>query len=269
MNKQEVLEKILNEEDRFLISKIFDKIESSSKKNTIEYTSFLDMHQKAIVKKVLNQIKHKQNIFYGGFDNAEREVCIIYPEKLEAVFENNQFDFNNIISSINIKLPSDLRGKYAHPVYLGAVVKVGLNREKVGDILVSIDGADVIVLKETKNILINSFKELTRFSKSEMSMQNIEDINICTPKTEVFKIIIPSMRLDSIVSDLIRTSRGKANEYINSERVYINGEIVKKSSKAIKDNDLITVRGKGRFKINKIVGNTKKNNIVLEVEKYV
>ena len=32
---------------------------------------------------------------------------------------------------------------------------------------------------------------------------------------------------------------------------------------------MITIRGKGRFKINNIISRTKKDKIVLEIEKYV
>ena len=77
------------------------------------------------------------------------------------------------------------------------------------------------------------------------------------------------MRMDSIVSELIRTSRSKALEIINAERVFVNSEVITKNSKMLKENDMITVRGKGRFKIIKILNSTKKGNLVLEVEKYV
>ena len=89
------------------------------------------------------------------------------------------------------------------------------------------------------------------------------------PKTEMINIIIPSMRIDSIVSEIIRTSRSKAMDFIETERVFINSELVTKNAKILKENDLITVRGKGRFKINKILNSTKKGNLVVEIEKYV
>ena len=46
-------------------------------------------------------------------------------------------------------------------------------------------------------------------------------------------------------------------------------ETFTKGAKEVKENDMITVRGKGRFKIGKIINNTRKGNLVLEVEKYV
>ena len=90
---------------------------------------------------------------------------------------------------------------------------------------------------------------------SQFEIHKIEDINVIAPKTEVINIIVPSMRMDSIVSEAIRTSRAKAIDIINQERVFINGEVAKKNSKMLKEGDKITVRGKGRFEISKILIN--------------
>ena len=55
------------------------------------------------------------------------------------------------------------------------------------------------------------------------------------------------MRMDSIVSEIIRTSRSKAMDFIETERVFINSELVTKNAKILKENDMITVRGKERL----------------------
>lgn len=269
MNKQEILNKYNNEEDRLLISKLLDKVEFVEKRNTVEYTDFLDIRQRGLLEKVLKEIKYTNYAIYGGYDLAERTVIIIYPEKLENVFEQNLFDYNQILKVIRIKLPNETKGKYSHRDYLGAVIKIGFKREKVGDILVSLDGADMIVESQSVKILMNGLKELTRFSKSEFEEININDIEVPMQSTEILNIIIPSMRVDSIVSELIKTSRSKVIEIINAERVIVNCEVAYKNSKLLKENDVVTVRGKGKFKINKIVNYTKKGNIVLEVEKYI
>lgn len=269
MNRQEILSKYEGEEDKLLVSKLLDKIEFVEKKNSVENTDFLDIHKRGILEKVLKTIKYKNYIIYGGHENAERVMIILYSEKLETVFEQNHFDYNNIMQIIRITLPSAMRGKYNHRDYLGAVIKVGIKREKVGDIIVSIDGADMIVSKDMITYLSTSISELTRFSKSTFEICKIENLNIELQKIEIINIIIPSMRIDSIVSEIIRTSRSKAMEFIQSQRVFINGELVTKNAKMLKENDMITVRGKGRFKVKQVLNSTKKGNLVVEIEKYV
>lgn len=269
VNRQEVLSKMTNDDDRLLVSKLLDKIELSAKRNSVEYTDFLDMRQRQLLEKILVELKVTNYIATGGYKTAERTILIIIPSKLEEVFNKEQFDYNTILGVIRINLPNELKGMYSHRDYLGAVIKIGMRREKVGDILTSKDGADLIVLKEAEKYISNGLKELTRFSKAEFESKKIENLNVEEPKTKVLNIIIPSMRIDSIVSEIIRTSRAKGSELIKEERVFINHELITKGAKEVKSGDIITVRGKGRFKVGNVLNNTKKGNIVLEVEKYV
>ena len=269
MNKQELLAKCTNDEDRLLVSKLLDKIEFVNKRNAVEYTEFLDMRQRQLLERILNDIKCTNYVAFGGYKMAERTVIIIYPSKLEELFKENQFDYNTVLSVIKIELPNELKGMYSHRNYLGGVIKTGIKREKVGDILTSKDGAEMIVLKEAEKYILEGLKELTRFSKADFETIKLEELKVEEPKTEMLNIIIPSMRIDSIVSETIRTSRAKVTGIIKDERVFINHELVTKSSKEVKENDVITVRGKGRFKVGKIVNTTKKGNLVLEVEKYI
>ena len=81
MDKQQLLKEYKKPEDRIVLSQILDKIESAQKKEKIEYTDFLDMYQVALVKTFLNKIQEKNYILFGGYENAERNIAIFYPEK--------------------------------------------------------------------------------------------------------------------------------------------------------------------------------------------
>ena len=76
------------------------------------------------------------------------------------------------------------------------------------------------------------------------------------------------MRLDAIVGELARVSRSDANNLIEQERVFVNFKEELRNSKIIEEGAIITVRGKGRFTISKIIGETKSKRINLEIEKW-
>ena len=66
-------------------------------------------------------------------------MFVFYPDKFNStVVEKN---LSNIVQIIRIKLPDDLKGKYTHRDYLGAVIKLGIERKKIGDIVVDNNGA--------------------------------------------------------------------------------------------------------------------------------
>ena len=81
--------------------------------------------------------------------------------------------------------------------------------------------------------------------------------------------IVASIRLDNIVSTLAKTSRSKAQEILKQERVFLNHQVETKSSKEVKQGDIITIRGKGRFEFKEIAGNTRKGRFVIRIDKYV
>lgn len=266
MNKQEYLKEYKKQEDKICIAQILDKIENSQKENKITYTDFLDMYQISLVSNFLKKISFKEYILVGGYKEAERKCLIIYPSKEE---ENAKKLEKEILKIVRINLYDEDIGKYTHRNYLGGIVKLGLKREKVGDILVRKEGADIICLESFAEILKQELSTLTRFEKSKIEIKEMNEIIVPIVQKEEIKIIIPSFRLDNFVSDLARTSRSKAVEIIKQERVFINGQNETKVSKQVKEGDIITIRGKGRFVVKQLSGTTRSGRTVVIIEKYV
>lgn len=244
-----------------------DKIQFAKQKEKIQYTDFLDMYQVSIAETFMRKNNIKNYMLYGGFEDAERKILILYPE--DYTIEMVEKNYSKIIQVIRITLPEEEEGKYSHRNYLGGIVKLGMKREKVGDILVSDEGADILVKEETAESLKQELGTLTRFQNAKIEIVEFSELRKQQIKLEELSIIVPSLRLDNFVSDLARTSRSKAVEIINSERVFINGQNEMKASKQIKEGDIITIRGKGRFVIKEFSGNTRSGRTIAKVEKYV
>ena len=267
MNKQELLSDYKNQEDKLLLAKVLDKIEFCKSRNKIENSDFLNLAEQDLVDKFLKRIKFTNYYFFGGAGEAERKLLIVYPEKLTE--EMARKNHSKIMSIIKISLPIELEEQMDHRGYLGAIMKLGIEREKVGDISVKRRGAEIVIKNEVQNFLLKNLSELTRFSSAEIEQDSIDNLQqIETKKIELTEIIA-SLRLDNIVSSLARTSRNKAVEYLEQERVLLNFKTETKASKQIKEGDIITIRGKGRFEFKEIAGNTKKGRYVIKVDKYV
>ena len=220
MDKSQLLSDYRKQEDKICLAQILDKIEFSKTRNKLEHTDFLDRYQVSLVENFLRKIKFENFKLYGGYEEAERKVAIIYPENYnETMLEKN---YSKILKIVRVKLPEEAKGKYSHRNYLGGIVKLGLKREKVGDIIVYDEGADIITKEEFSSILKESISSLTRFERSIITQENIQKLSKREIKIEQIKIIVPSLRLDNFVSDLAKTSRNKAVQIINQERVFIN-----------------------------------------------
>ena len=254
-------------DDKILLAQVSDKIEMCENKNKIEYTNFLDLAQIELVQNYIDKLKIENYISYGGYEQSERKLFVIYPEKFNStVVEKNLV---SIVKIVRIQLPDELKGKYAHRDYLGAVIKLGVKREKVGDIIVDNDGADIIVEKDISKFLLENLSGLTRFSKSKITIEKIDNLRTVEVRREEREIIVSSLRLDNVISELARCSRNKALDIINMERVFVNFQCETKKTKQIKTGDMVTIRGQGRFYIKELVGQTKSGRVIVKIEKFV
>ena len=148
-------------------------------------------------------------------------------------------------------------------------MKLGIKREKIGDILVFEDGADIVCCNEISKYILNSLPQLKRFSKSKIEKLNITNIRKPEIKKEQKRITVSSLRIDNIISEIVNCSRNESSKILEDQRVMVNYEVETKNSKIIKEDDIIVIRGKGKFRIFKILGETKKGKIAINVEHYI
>lgn len=267
MTDKELLQEYKNQDDRLFVAKVLDKINFTKTKNKIQYTDFLNLYEQEMCLNIVKKLSLNRFYFFGGEENTERKILVIYPEKLTE--EMSRKNDSSIISIIRIELPKELKGEYSHRDYLGAIMKLGVEREKIGDIITNELGADIVVKNEITNFLVQNISSLTRFQSANISIVNLSEIkDIQISKLELSAVVI-SLRLDNIVAVLAKTSRNKAIDIIMQERVFLNFKLETKSSKQVKVGDCITIRGKGRFEFKEISGNTRKGRYVVKFDKFV
>lgn len=192
----------------------------------------------------------------GYFENAERRM-ICFNNKL-----NESFPFE-VLKIENASKYNTLK----HSDYLGSILSLGIKRCKIGDLLVKDNVCYLTVCSEIKEYLLDNIKNIGRtpckvtvFSK-EMSPPSY--------KFEELIVLVPSLRVDSIVTKLIKNSRTKAQNYIENGKVLVNYNEVRDKSKELIENDRITLRGYGKFIIGEIIGNSKSGKLKVVIKKYL
>ncbi len=272
MNRQEIIKQYPKEEDKFFIAKILDKAQFTNSKNQIQTTDFLDGYQQKITEQALKQISFQNYILYGGYEDSERKVVFLFPNKLASFLElpiSENTVIKNEMKVISIVLPNDLKGQYHHRDYLSGLMKLGIKREKIGDILVTQEGADIIVQNDMVSYLITNLQELKRFKKAKVEQKDILNLKKVPILKQALSILVTQLRLDTVISELLHISRTKTNEIISQERVFVNYEVKTKNAMILKKGDILTIRGKGKFKICEEVQQTSKGKLRIIVEKYI
>jgi len=266
MNHYELLKDYHDNEDKLCLSQVLDKLEFVQKRGQMEATDFLSMPQISLVESFLCKNHFENYSFFGGYEEAERKMLFVYPDTYTpSMIGKNHAKFLKVLS---ITFSPSLAEPYEHRIYLSGIIKLGIRREKVGDILVRPDGADLIFSASLNNILPQELASLTRFRDAQITVQELS--SLVPPKKNFTprSIIVPSLRLDNLVSDLAKVSRSNANTLITSNLVFLNGKCDLKPSKTVNPGDVITIRRKGKFIFREIEKTTKSGNLVLKIDQY-
>ena len=224
-------------------------------------TLFLNLYEQTIFHSLIKALPKLKYVLYGAYEAAERRIVCFLPSYME------EFDFSMLsllkISPINLKFAQDLK----HKDFLGAIMNLGLERNTIGDIIVSEKEAYVIVLDKVKDIIIKNleFIKHTKIKVEDLDINSLKEIN----NTKEENINIASLRLDVLIAGVFNKSRTSVSEYFISNLVFINGKQSTNHSYTIKENDIISVRGLGRFKFIEVIKTTKKARLVAKVLRYI
>ncbi|SCX87023.1 YlmH family RNA-binding protein [Alkaliphilus peptidifermentans] len=244
--------------------KVIDQVNSVIDKHIIRTTDFLTpYHGKAIIN-ILVGIKGINYIFNGGYDGAERRVITIFPDYMEAESINVPIAPIEVVGSAHFN-------KCTHRDYLGAILGLGIKREKLGDILVHDDGSNqqvcqIIIKEDLKDYILFN---LDQVGNCRVNTKEITYNDILVPRLDYkeYSGNVSSLRLDAVLGSAYNLSRSVAQSIINKELVSVNWEIIKKSGYEIKCDDVISVRGKGRVYITEVGGRTRSDRIKLSFKK--
>lgn len=234
----------------------------SAQYHEVKVTDFLDPRQCYILSTLANRMEDVHCLLVGGYPEAERQRVIIGPDYLDLTHEPSGIQVISITSE-DARFPS-----LDHGDFLGALLGLGIKREKIGDLHVFENRCHVIVASEIADFIhlqlqqvhkLHVFTELISLDKLQVIPQKLNELNFT----------VASMRLDGIVSDVYRLSRAKVLAPIKTGKCKVNWKVVEDPSYQLQAGDVVSFKGFGRFKIIEAEGVTKKGRIRLKAGKYV
>lgn len=210
-------------------------------------TNFLDPQEQIELKMKLK--KNDYNI-YKPYKDSEKNI--FYKNRLPKV----------ILYEIICK------NTFRHQDILGSLFSLNIDSSLFGDILI-IDNRYFFYTLD----IIKPYLELN-FTKVKNSRIELKELELCylenyERKYEKLNIIVPSNRIDIIISRIIKTNRDTVKDLIKDKKVILNYNILNDNSKQLMPGDTFSIRKYGKYKYNGIINNTKKDNLVIEILKYI
>lgn len=237
---------------------IIDKANSCLKNYDVKHSDFFNPYEIKNAIDILNSDKDIKYTIDGGYDEAERSVIFMYPFYMEYEDIENTLRFIQIEGNFKFK-------SISHKDYLGSLMNLGIKREKVGDIIIHENFCQVIVSADICDFIIMNLEKVSRNNVKVKEISKNE-IKYNAPNYKDISFTATSSRLDCVISGVYNISRQESMKFINGEKVQVNYEKITSPSKEVKDNSLISVRGKGRVKVVNIGELTKKGKIKIQAK---
>lgn len=251
INRDKYLFHITDKDKLIDMRRIIDKIEMVMNNHVQESTDFLDPYERLLAKSILNRFMEVNYIEYGGIDNAERKTITIFPHYL---------DNSTIEEEITVlRVTGDLE-ELSHKDYLGGMLGLGINRNKIGDILLHGEYVDFIVKNELSNFIVLNLEKIGN-KKVTIEEKSLNELTTVEVQYKEINRVLSSYRIDSYISTCYNISRKESGNIIKSGGVKVNWENIEKLSKELEVGDMISVKGYGRSVFHSVEGLTKKDNL--------
>lgn len=248
MNEQELCKK-----------RLIDLSKQANRKGIVLFSDFLNLNEMNIYHQSEKFFETKTESF-GGVPYAERQIIAFIPDAL-------YYEWNYPITALRI-VPTypKFAEKLGHRDILGSIMKLGIDRSKIGDIII---GDDIYYLLCEENIA-DYFKEnLNKIRHTIVTVEECspDDLTI-THEMEEKDGIITSNRLDSVIACVHKLSRSQALELFRQEKVFVNGKLITNVTYTCHADDIISVRGYGRFIYLSEHGETNKGRLKFKYNLY-
>lgn len=242
-------------EKRFL-----DLSSQAYKRDIVTFSDFLTLNELNILQQNAKKYVTTYELF-GGYEFAERQIAAFVPDALCYIWDYP-------IDCIQIK-PTypKFAEEITHRDILGAVMNLGIERDKTGDILVKGKESYLFCKHEITSFICD---ELTQIRHTVVTCSVVEADHLhVAPELQECAAIIASNRLDNVVGAMCKLSRSASAEYIQAGKVFIQGKECLHNSYLCKPNDIISIRGYGKYQFSGEGTLTKKNRVKINYKKYI
>ena len=148
IKKDTVLYNAQTDEEKLLLSRLFDSYVRSSMKNYNTYSDFYGEEKTQLIENAFSTQQDVKMVSWGGYEGAERVIL---------AFLANEDDKSFPITCLEIT-GRDI-DKLSHRDFLGSLMGLGIKRETVGDILIS-DKCYIFVKEEIADYIVYNLTKI-------------------------------------------------------------------------------------------------------------
>jgi len=256
--------------DMLLQAHLKDLANKSYQKNIYTFTNFLSASDLDLFYTILPDIPAVPYEIFGGRENCDRVMIRFGSE--ETLGYDMPFPITILQAAPLIDKFSD---ELTHRDVLGALMNLGIEREMTGDILIKPSQksgikniAYIFCVSAIADYIINHLTKIkhTTIHCEVCPESALPDIQ---PVLEEFQCIVASNRIDAVRVSITKLSRSRTAELFREKKVFLNNRCCENNSYLLKPDDILSIRGYGKFIYKGCGHETRKGRIYVTLEKYV
>ena len=248
MNEQELCRK-----------RLIDLSKQADRKGIVMFSDFLGLNELNICRQTEQYFETKTESF-GGVANAERQIIAFIPDAL-------YYEWTYPIAALHVTpVNPKFAEAFGHRDVLGALMKLGVDRGRIGDILIGDREAHILCHEDVADYFIEQLDRI-RHTAVKLTLCPPDELSI-QREFEEREGIISSNRLDALIACVYKLSRSQAGELFRQEKVYVDGQLMTNPSRTCGEGDIVSVRGHGRFIFQSVCGETGKGRLKIRYQFY-
>ena len=231
----------MGKKDYYIIEKNVNKIIRG------DYTNFLDY---TTLKNVCGKLKeYNYKIYYP------------YPESEKVILYTNKVPKIRLLEIISYD-------KLTHQSIMGSLYGLNIDSELFGDIIITNNHYYIMVVDQIYNLIIKDYNMVGNhhIKLKEVPLSILDDYHRTYQEIE---LIVSSLRIDTVLSRLINTSRDLVKKKFYDNEVILNYEPCNKINYQLHENDIFSIRKHGKYKFIKVINTSKKGNYIIKIYKYI
>ena len=242
-----------------------------AEKGEITHTHFLTPREERLL--LSHFAGRREQLFsWGGYPAAERRRIYFLPPYLADMDESLRAEcladtLDETLCAVRVQ-GSGYR-ELSHRDFLGAILHLGVERDRIGDICVAEANTAVLFCDRLmRSFLIES---LTRVASDAVrvgayALPNGFDGG---KKFEQVSDTVPSPRADAVVAALLNLSRERAQALFREGRVEIDYEPEERTDRPLAEGMTLSIRGYGKFTLRSLSDKTRKGRLRLLADRHI
>lgn len=161
----------MNKDELFLTNRIKELARISYDRNIYTYSDFLNINELSIFNQIKNTLPPVNIDVTGGNNYAERKILVFSPQE---IYYTEHIPISVLhIAPINSKFSDTL----SHRDYLGAILNLGINRSKIGDIFTKEKDAYVYCKEDIADYIIDNLFKI-KHTQIEINLSDSTDLEL-------------------------------------------------------------------------------------------